>query len=93
MQPCAWDAAAFGGSIDVNAILDFVDSGHDLILAADVGASDTIRDIALECGVDFDEVRHCGPSTGGKRLTQETLIILVSVLIRIITRECGVDID
>ncbi|CAI5533973.1 unnamed protein product [Closterium sp. Naga37s-1] len=47
--------SSFGGVVDVAAILDFVDSGHDLILAADSGASDTIRDIALECGVDLDE--------------------------------------
>ena len=38
------------------AILDFVDSGRDLILASDVNASDFIREIAIECGVDFDEV-------------------------------------
>ena len=46
----------FGGSIDLAAILDFVDSGHDLIIAADTNASDLIRQIAVECGVDFDEV-------------------------------------
>ncbi|KAB1199016.1 Dolichyl-diphosphooligosaccharide--protein glycosyltransferase 48 kDa subunit [Morella rubra] len=45
----------FGGSIDLAAILDFVDSGHDLIIAADTNASDLIREIATECGVDFDE--------------------------------------
>ncbi|XP_018849589.1 dolichyl-diphosphooligosaccharide--protein glycosyltransferase 48 kDa subunit-like isoform X2 [Juglans regia] len=45
----------FGGSIDLAAILDFVDSGHDLIIAADNNASDLIREIATECGVDFDE--------------------------------------
>ncbi|KAL5169180.1 Dolichyl-diphosphooligosaccharide--protein glycosyltransferase subunit [Glycine soja] len=45
----------FGGSIDAAAILDFVDSGHDLIVAADSNASDLIREIATECGVDFDE--------------------------------------
>ncbi|KAG6548466.1 hypothetical protein Mapa_009954 [Marchantia paleacea] len=44
-----------GGNLDVAAILDFVDSGHDLILAADAHTSDVIRDIATECGVDFDE--------------------------------------
>ena len=38
------------------AILDFVDSGRDLILASDVNASDFIREIAIECGVDSDEV-------------------------------------
>lgn len=46
----------FGGSVDSAAILDFVDSGHDLILAADSNASELIREIATECGVDFDEV-------------------------------------
>nr|KJB79489.1 hypothetical protein B456_013G052700 [Gossypium raimondii]KJB79494.1 hypothetical protein B456_013G052700 [Gossypium raimondii] len=45
----------FGGSVDVAAIINFVDSGHDLIIAADVNASDLIREIATECGVDFDE--------------------------------------
>ncbi|XP_010254949.1 PREDICTED: dolichyl-diphosphooligosaccharide--protein glycosyltransferase 48 kDa subunit [Nelumbo nucifera] len=45
----------FGGSLDLSAVMDFVDSGHDLIVAADVSASDLIRDIATECGVDFDE--------------------------------------
>ncbi|MBA0667357.1 hypothetical protein Goklo_000457 [Gossypium klotzschianum] len=45
----------FGGSVDVAAIINFVDSGHDLIIAADVNASDLIREVATECGVDFDE--------------------------------------
>ncbi|XVF01436.1 hypothetical protein REPUB_Repub04eG0089000 [Reevesia pubescens] len=45
----------FGGSVDVAAIINFVDSGHDLIIAADSNASDLIRDVATECGVDFDE--------------------------------------
>lgn len=45
----------FGGSLDLAAVLDFVDSDHDLIVAADANASDLIRNIATECGVDFDE--------------------------------------
>ncbi|CAH9086989.1 unnamed protein product, partial [Cuscuta epithymum] len=45
----------FGGSLDLAAILDFVDSGGDLILAADANASDLIRNVVAECGVDFDE--------------------------------------
>ncbi|KZV56231.1 dolichyl-diphosphooligosaccharide--protein glycosyltransferase 48 kDa subunit [Dorcoceras hygrometricum] len=49
----------FGGSLDVEGVLDFVDSGHDLILAADSNASDLIRNIAAECGVDFDEGPTC----------------------------------
>ncbi|GER40041.1 glycosyltransferase 48 kDa subunit [Striga asiatica] len=48
-------ADRFGGSLDVNGILDFVDSGRDLILSADSNASDLIRNIAAECGIDFDE--------------------------------------
>jgi len=43
--------------LDSKSIADFVDSGRDLILSADTSASDLIRGIALECGVDFDEVR------------------------------------
>ncbi|KAF9612420.1 hypothetical protein IFM89_039453 [Coptis chinensis] len=45
----------FGGALDVRAVLEFVDSGRDLVIAADGSASDLIRDIATECGVDFDE--------------------------------------
>lgn len=48
-------AERFGGSLDLAAILDFADSGHDVIVAADENASDLIRNIAAECGVDFDE--------------------------------------
>lgn len=33
-----------------------MDTGHDLIIAADTNASDLIRQISVECGVDFDEV-------------------------------------
>ena len=51
----------FGGSVDLAAILDFVDSGHDMILSADVSASDLIREIATECGVEFDEVGGSAP--------------------------------
>uniref|UniRef100_A0A7I4CPW3 Dolichyl-diphosphooligosaccharide--protein glycosyltransferase 48 kDa subunit n=1 Tax=Physcomitrium patens TaxID=3218 RepID=A0A7I4CPW3_PHYPA len=46
---------SLGGNLDAAAISDFVDSGHDLILAADETTSDTIREIASDCGVDFDE--------------------------------------
>lgn len=49
--------SGFGGSVDAASLLEFVDSGHDLILAADTLASELIREIAVECGVDFDEVK------------------------------------
>ncbi|XP_021731630.1 dolichyl-diphosphooligosaccharide--protein glycosyltransferase 48 kDa subunit-like [Chenopodium quinoa] len=45
----------FGGSINQAAVLEFVDSGRDLIVAVDVNSSDLIREIATECGVDFDD--------------------------------------
>lgn len=45
----------FGGNVDVASLVAFVDSGHDLILAADTSISELIREIAVECGVDFDE--------------------------------------
>ncbi|KAH9624665.1 hypothetical protein KSS87_001675 [Heliosperma pusillum] len=45
----------FGGSVNQAAVLEFVDSGRDLIVALDVNSSDFIREIATECGVDFDE--------------------------------------
>ncbi|EEF37224.1 dolichyl-diphosphooligosaccharide--protein glycosyltransferase, putative [Ricinus communis] len=45
----------FGGALDLAAVIDFVDSGRDLIIAADSSASDFIKSIATECGVDFDE--------------------------------------
>ncbi|KAF3330185.1 dolichyl-diphosphooligosaccharide--protein glycosyltransferase subunit [Carex littledalei] len=45
----------FGGSLDQNKVLEFVDAGHDLILAVDSSASDLIRGIATDCGADFDE--------------------------------------
>ncbi|XP_043804691.1 dolichyl-diphosphooligosaccharide--protein glycosyltransferase 48 kDa subunit isoform X3 [Manihot esculenta] len=48
-------AERFGGALDLTAVLDFVDSGHDLVVAADASASDLIKSIATECGVDFDE--------------------------------------
>lgn len=48
-------AAEFGGNVDSKAILDFVDSGNHLVLAAGSDASDTIRSLALECGVELDD--------------------------------------
>lgn len=39
--------------IDVDEVLEFVNSGHNLLLAADSGASPAIRDIAAECGAEF----------------------------------------
>ena len=35
-------------------MLEFVDAGHDLLLATDSDASDEIRELAADLGVDFD---------------------------------------
>jgi len=45
----------FGGLVDVPSILDFIDEGHNVLLAADSTVSDPLREIATECGVEFDE--------------------------------------
>jgi oligosaccharyltransferase complex subunit beta len=45
----------FGGSLGVESILQFVDDGHNLVLVADEGASDPIRELASELGVEFDD--------------------------------------
>ncbi|KAL9245993.1 hypothetical protein vseg_019582 [Gypsophila vaccaria] len=43
------------GSLKLSDVLDFVDNGGDLILAANDNASEFVRSVASECGVDFDE--------------------------------------
>ena len=40
--------------MDATALLDFVDAGHDLLLAVDSDASDELRELAADLGVDFD---------------------------------------
>ncbi|WCJ39066.1 Dolichyl-diphosphooligosaccharide--protein glycosyltransferase 48 kDa subunit [Euphorbia peplus] len=40
---------SFGGHDSLPAVLDFVDTGRDLIVAADESASDFINSIATEC--------------------------------------------
>jgi oligosaccharyltransferase complex subunit beta len=45
---------SFGGALDSEAILDFVDAGHDLILAADSRASEEVRNLASDLGVDLE---------------------------------------
>lgn len=51
---CPRCAAEFGGSLDATGLLDFVDAGHDLFLAIDPDASDELRELAADLGVDFD---------------------------------------
>lgn len=41
--------------ISTQDVLDFIDSGHNLIIAADSSLEDPIRDIATECNIEFDD--------------------------------------
>lgn len=45
-------------ALDLASLLEFVDSGRNVLLAADVDTSDLIRDLATECGVDLDERKN-----------------------------------
>jgi len=48
-------ATRFGGSVTQAQIVEFVDSGRDLVLMAGSDVSDTIRSLAAECGVELDD--------------------------------------
>ncbi|BBH07877.1 dolichyl-diphosphooligosaccharide-protein glycosyltransferase 48kDa subunit family protein [Prunus dulcis] len=52
-------AHQFGGALDFQAVLDFVDSGHDLILAAGASASDLVRR-SVNCGYRPHQLRSVG---------------------------------
>jgi len=47
----------FGGSIKVSTITDFIDNGGNLFVAADSSIGEPLRELAAECGVEFDEER------------------------------------
>lgn len=45
----------FGGSLSVPEIISFIDGGGNVLVAADSNIGDPIRDLASECGVEYDE--------------------------------------
>jgi len=47
----------FGGSVDVPAITSFIDGGGNVLVAASSNIGEGIRDLASECGVEFDETK------------------------------------
>jgi len=47
----------FGGSVDVPAITSFIDGGGNVLVAASSNIGEAIRDLASECGVEFDETK------------------------------------
>ena len=46
--------AALGGALSVEAVVEFVDAGHDVLLAMDSSASEELRALAAELGVDVE---------------------------------------
>jgi len=47
----------FGGSIKVSTITEFVDNGGNVFVAADSNIGEPLRELATECGVEYDEER------------------------------------
>lgn len=47
----------FGGSIDVPAITSFIDGGGNVLVAGSSNIGETIRELASECGVEFDDTK------------------------------------
>ena len=47
--------AEFGGSVDAESLLEFVDQGGDLLLAVDARASDELRGLVADFGVDLEK--------------------------------------
>ena len=45
----------FGGNVDVRAIVNFIDNGGNVLVAASSEIGDVLRDLALEVGLDPDE--------------------------------------
>eukprot|EP00741_Cyanophora_paradoxa_P017720 tig00000203_g17114.t1 len=45
----------FGGKVDVAGILKFIDSGRDVLAAASPKMADPLRELAAECGIEFDD--------------------------------------
>lgn len=45
----------FGGSVNVAEILSFIDNGGSVLVTAGAHVGDALRDIAAECGFEYDE--------------------------------------
>ena len=45
----------FGGSIDKDSILDFIDNGGNVLVAASSAVGDILRDVGSEVGLELDE--------------------------------------
>lgn len=47
-------SSALGSDITLETILEFVDKGHNVVMAGDSDASSLMRDIAAGVGIKFD---------------------------------------
>jgi len=45
----------FGGQITLDAVLNFIDDGHNVLIAGAPDMTDAVREIAKECGVEFED--------------------------------------
>lgn len=45
----------FGGTVTSSTFIHFIDNGGNMLIATDSSIGDPIREIASECGVEFDE--------------------------------------
>ncbi|CAL8105942.1 unnamed protein product [Calicophoron daubneyi] len=45
----------FGGSLNVKEIVNFIDHGGNVVVAASSDVGEAIRELGSECGVEFDE--------------------------------------
>ena len=45
----------FGGSLNVEAITEFIDDGGNILAAGSSNTADALREVATECGMEADE--------------------------------------
>jgi len=86
-------AIEFGGSVDVPAITSFIDGGGNVLVAASSNIGEAIRDLASECGVEFDETKtsvidhlNYDVSDPGRVSRQQALAILCLFLLSDVLR-------
>jgi len=48
-------AEEFGENINVDTIVEFIDSGRNALIVVDEKVAEPLRDLSNECGIDFDE--------------------------------------
>ncbi|UYV71638.1 CWC22 [Cordylochernes scorpioides] len=49
------DSSKFGGTVNVQAITDFIDHGGNVLVAASSAVGELIRELANECGLEIDD--------------------------------------